>query len=160
MTPPLTLALRIAQLIQEHSEKDIRAAIAILEAHGIGSPLLDFVARRRTGLRAPGLKANSGSARISLKDTTSRAVLQLRDTDPDKFHLLSEFDQMVRRGQVLGTLEDLKRFGQRISKDFRARKSRKETIGPLLSILAERPLPELEKLVEFAASLGVAGDMD
>lgn len=154
----LSLALRIAQLIEEHSEAELLEAISLLEGHGLRSELLDYLAQRRSDSRASGSKRKPGSTHQSLEDSTSRAVLRLRDSDPDKFRLLSEFDLMVRRGQVLATLEDLKRFGEHISKDFQPRKSRKETIGVLLSTLAERSLPEIEKLMEVAATFGVAGN--
>jgi hypothetical protein len=156
----LSLALRIAQLLEEHSETELQEALSLLERHGLRSELLDYLAQRKADSRASRPKRKSESTRPRLEDTTSRAVLRLRDSDPDKFRLLSEFDLMVRRGQVLATLEDLKRFGERIRKDFQPRKSRKETVGVLLSTLAERSLSEIEKLMEFAATFGVAGDTD
>lgn len=155
----LSLALRIAELIEAHSEKEMRAAIAVLEAHGIGSPLLELLAREQRRAKSVTSKGSIDS-RVDASATTSKAVLQLRTSDPEKFHILSEFDHMVRRGQVLSRADDLRRFGQRISKDFEPRKSRKETIAPLMALLATRTLPELEQLIEFAASFGVAGDTD
>jgi hypothetical protein len=118
----LSLALRIAQLLEEHSETELQEALSLLERHGLRSELLDYLAQRKADSRASRPKRKSESTRPRLEDTTSRAVLRLRDSDPDKFRLLSEFDLMVRRGQVLATLEDLKRFGERISKDFQPRK--------------------------------------
>lgn len=160
MTPtPLSLALRIAQLIADHSESEISEAILLLEKHGCRSELLDYLAHQKIE-RSIAKKPKAERPPRKVEDTTSLAVLKLRESDPDKFRLLSEFDLMVRRGQVLATLEDMKRFGERISKDFQPRKSRKETIGVLLSTLAERPLPAIEGLMEFAATFGVAGDTD
>jgi hypothetical protein len=156
----LSLALRIAQLMEDHSKTELQEAISLLEKHGHRSELLDYLAQQKTNSRASGAKRKPENTRPRLEDTTSRAVLRLRDSAPDKFRLLSEFDLMVRRGQVLATHEDLKRFGERISKEFRPRKSRKETIGVLLATLAECPLPEIEKLIEFAVTFGVAGNTD
>jgi len=156
---PLSLALRIAQLLEEYSEVEISEAILILEKHSHRSELLDYLAHRKIERTVEKKRQSERPAR-KVDDTISRAVLKLHDSDPDKFRLLSEFDLMVRRGQVLSTLEDMKRFGSQISKDFHPRKSRKETIGVLLSMLTERPLPEIERLMEFAATFGVAGDTD
>ena len=156
----LSLALRIAQLLEEFSKAELQEAVSLLETHGLRSQLLDYLAHRKAESRTLRPKRQPDRTPRKLEDTTSRAVLRLRDSDPDKFRLLSEFDLMVRRGQVLSTLEDLKRFGERISKDFQPRKSRKETIAALLSTLAERPLTEIEQLVEFAATFGVVGDTD
>lgn len=156
---PLSLALRLAQLLEEHSESELSEAILLLEKHGRRSKLLDYLAHRKVECSVEKKRQSERPVR-KIEYSTSRAVLNLRDSDPDKFRLLSEFDLMVRRAQVLSTLEDMKRFGERISKDFQPRKSRKETIGVLLSILAERSLTEIEQLMEFAATFGIAGDTD
>lgn len=155
---PLALALRIALLIEENSEREIQAAVKLLRERGSNSALLDFVCRKQEpSTQKPKISNNTTR---SIEDTTSLAVLQLREIDPEKFRLLSEFDKMVRRGQVLATHEDLKRFGERISKNFQPRKSRKDTIGHLAAIMAERSLVDIERLVGFAASFGVTGDTD
>lgn len=157
---PLSLALRIAQLLEEYSEDELREAVSLLRKHRAKSELLSYLMHRKADNRTLRPKRQRDPVLASLSETNSRAVLQLRDSDPDKFRLLSEFDLMVRRGQILPRLEDLKRFGERISKEFQPRKSRKETIGVLLSTIAERPLRDIEKLIEFAATFGIAGDTD
>lgn len=155
---PLALALRIALLLEEHSERELQSAVVLLRERGSKSALLDLLLAEREST-PPKSKGATNPSR-TIEDTTSLAVLQLREIDQDKHRLLSEFDKMVRRGQVLATLEDLKRFGERISKDFQPRKSRKDTIGHLIATMAEKPLTEIERLVDFAASFGLAGDTD
>lgn len=155
---PLALALRIALLLEEHSERELQSAVKLLRERGTRSGLLDFLSGEREP--APPKSKIQTSPIRPIEETTSQAVLQLQETDPDKYRLLSEFDKMVRGGQVLATLDDLKRFGERISKDFRPRKSRKDTISHLVANMAERPLTDIERLMEFAASFGVAGDTD
>lgn len=155
---PLALALRIALLLEEHSERELQSAVKLIRERGSKSALLDLLSGERE--QSPLKSKGPPTPGRPIEETTSLAVLQLREVDQDKYRLLSEFDKMVRRGQVLATLEDLKRFGERISKDFQPRKSRKDTIGHLLATMAEKPLTEIERLVEFAASFGVAGDTD
>ncbi len=155
---PLALALRIALLLEEHSERELQAAVKLLRERGSRSVLLDLLSGMNEST-PPKSKGQTSSSR-PIEETTSLAVLQLREADPEKYRLLSEFDKMVRRGQVLPTLEDLKRFGERISKDFQPRKSRKDTIGHLMATMAERPLKDIERLMEFGASFGGAGDTD
>lgn len=156
----LSLALRIAQLVEENSEAELQEAVALLEKYGTRSHLLDYFARRKAHNRNSQPKGQSSRTQVRLDDTPSRTVLRLRESDPDKFRLLSEFSLLLRRGQVLSTLEDLKSFGERISKDFQSRDSRKKTVSALLSVLAQLPLEEIEKLIEFAATFGVAGGTD
>lgn len=158
-TTPLSLALRIAQLIEDYSETEISEAILLLEKHGCRSELLAYVGHRKIKRAIAKTKRSERPPR-NVEDTNSLTVLNLLESDPDKFRLLSEFDQMVRRGQVLAKHEDMKRFGKRISKDFQPGKSRKATIEVLLRTLAERPLPEIEELMEFVVTFGVAGDTD
>lgn len=154
-----SIALQIAQLIEDHTDRELHEAVDLLRERGYGSMLLDYLAGER---KSPPLSRprQSENATKPIYETTSRAVLKLRDKDPDKFKVLSEFDLMVRRGQLLVTHEDLRRFGERISKDFEPRKARKDTIGALMVVLADRPLSEIEHLVEFAVSFGVAGNTD
>lgn len=157
---PISLALKIAQLIEEYSDREIRDAVGLLQQFGQGEELLRFLSgRRRTA--APSSPSHSAPLKVkSLDEITSRAVLKLKDSDPEKFKILSEFDLMVRRGQLLPAHEDLRRFGERVSKNFEPRKARKETISAVMTILADRPVLEIERLIEFAASFGVEGSTD
>lgn len=152
------LALRIALLIEENSDRELQAATKLLRERGVKSGLLDFLEQRnRTSIEKP---RDATFKSRNADDTTSLAVSQIRELDPEKYRLLSEFDRMIRHGQVLITHEALRRFGERISKEFQPRKSRKDTISPLMAVIAERPLEEIERLIEFAASFGISGDTD
>lgn len=155
---PVALALRIALLLEEYSERELQSAVKLLRERGSTSVLLDLLSEKHER-KPPQSKSQTYPSR-SVEEATSLAVRQLREVDAEKYRLLAEFDKMVRRGQVLATLEDIKRFGEHISKDFQPRKSRKDSIGHLMAIMAERPLRDIEQLVEFAASFGVAGDTD
>lgn len=155
-----SLALRIALLLEDYSEREIEAAVSMLRSHGTDSSLLNYLAGEGESPSRTRTKETSTSSSKPLEESTSRAVLKLRDEDPEKYRVLSEFDLMVRRGQLLSTHENLRRFGERISKDFEPRKSRKDTIGALMAVIADRPLSEVAQLVEFAASFGVEGNTD
>jgi hypothetical protein len=154
-----SLALRIAQLLNDHSKNELRDAIEVLHKHGYEGELLTYLASRRPAeqriIRAPSMSKVKPAEEI-----TSRAVLRLKGTDPEKFRVLSEFDSMVRRGQLLPTHEDLRKFGERVSKTFEPKKARKETIGALMTVLATRTIKDIEELMEFSASFGVSGNTD
>ena len=157
-TTPLALAFRIAQIIEENSERDIRAAVALLDSRGIGGPLLDYLARRSQIINT---SPRAGAARNERASLNIQHVMRgLRESDPNKFRILSEFDRMLRHGHVLTTFEDFKRFGERVSKDFQPRKSRKESIPGLIGLLAQRSTVELEDLIRLAAASGTRGDAD
>jgi hypothetical protein len=153
------LALRIAQLLEDHTDREVRDAVQMLREHGYNSTLLEYLAGDRSTVATSKQRGSRLKAK-PIHESTSRAVLRLREADPEKYRLLSDFDVMIRRGQLLPTNEDLRRLGERVSKDFEPGKSRKETISGLMAVLADRPVKEIEQLIEFAASFGVAGDSD
>ncbi|WP_152540977.1 hypothetical protein [Luteimonas huabeiensis] len=160
-----SVALRVAQIIVDFSEGEIREAVSLLRAHGHGSELLaylasDFSANVVHKTRRVGTKKSRASSVKPINNITSRAVLRLKEADPEKFQVLSEFDSLIRNGQVLATHESMRRFGERLSKNFEPGKSRKETIGALMAIVADLPVVEIEKLIEYAVSLGVSGETE
>lgn len=94
-TSPLALAFRIAQIIEEHSSRDISEAVVLLKAHGVNSTLLELLSENRAGTASEYPKASTAAAR-SPDETISRVIVQLRDTDPEKFRVLREFDRLLR----------------------------------------------------------------
>lgn len=156
---PFSLALRIATILEEFSDKEIRSAIAILESHGGKRFLLDYLMDSENDSESAS-DAGAQTSKRRAEVQRSKAVAKLESSDPAKFSVLSEFETMIRMGKILVSLEDLKRFGERFSKDFSPRKSKKETISVLMTELADRPLLEIERLVEYAASFGTSGNTD
>lgn len=155
-----SLALRIAQILEDHPESEIKKAVELLRQCGWGSDLLVYLAAPRTRLQKTLPHSFSTKRTKTTQEITSRAVLNLQEKDPEKYRILSEFDSMVRRNQLLPTNEDLRRFGEKVSKSFEPRKSRKETIGALMAVMSERTNRDLEELIEFSASFGVSGATD
>ncbi|WP_146110320.1 MULTISPECIES: hypothetical protein [Pandoraea] len=156
----ISLALRIALIIQDHSDTELREAIALLKKNGRGKSLLDYLANERPSSLTSEAAPRAEAKRKSVEETTSRAVLNLKDVDPEKFRILFEFDSMIRRGKLLSKHEDIRRFGERLSKTFEPRKSRKDTISSLMTILADRSTGELQELIRFATSFGIDSDSD
>jgi hypothetical protein len=139
------LVLRIALLMEEYSEKELSHAVKILRAHGWRSEFLDLLAPSRPyELSDGGSKTKPGRQR-EVKE--SKVVAELKLTDPSKARLLDVFEQAMRRGEILKTMEELKRFGERVSKNFQARKSRADSISPLIGALAERSLDEIGQAI-------------
>ena len=98
-----SLALRIAQILEEHSSDEIADAIGILEKYGYNSDLLRYLAATSGSDRIakPEKAFRSTSASKPIYQTTSKAVLDLERSDPQKHRILLEFDKLVREGRVL-----------------------------------------------------------
>lgn len=145
------LVLRIALLMEEYSEKELSQAVKTIQAYGRRSALLDLLAPYQFfELTEKVAKKPKGSRRPEVKE--SKVVAELKITDPPKARLLDAFEKAVRRGEILKTMEELKRFGERASKNFQARKSRVDSISPLMGILAEGTLDEIKQAINDASS--------
>lgn len=159
----LSLALHLAALIEGHSDDELQSAVNLLKKYGSGESLLDALSRRDgrsiEGSTHPRQTVKSKPNKSS-SEIVSRAVLALKEKEPEKYRLLYEFDSLVRREQILPTNEDLRRFGERLSKSFVPKKVRRETISALMTTLASRTTGDIENLIAFAATFGVSGATD
>lgn len=156
----VSLALQIAQIIEDNSSNELREAVELLQKYGCGSDFLAYLYAKSYSEYHTDRTSRQSSKTKALHEITSRAVLNLKDKDPEKFRVLSEFDSMIRRGQILPNHEDLRRFGERLSKDFEPKNSRKDTISSLMNFLSNQPTHDIEELIKFAASFGVSGSTD
>ncbi len=140
------IALKIFLIRAEFSEADITKAVKLLEEQGSSSALLGYLAK--CGVTNGRLKAGeSGRKNKSVEEQRSKAVIDLEDSDPEKFYILSKFDALVRKGEVLPEVDDIRRLGEQLSKDFKPRNSRKEAISKLLTLIAKLPLDEIKEIV-------------
>ena len=147
-----TIALRIALIIEEASPNELGEAIDVLRRCGNGSDLLKYLTEVSTGHSIkPQRKVpiNTKAAR-PIDQMTSKAVLNLEKTDPKKHQVLAEFDRLVRQGEVLATNEALRKFGKRISKEFRPRNAFKDNISAVMATLAPMPQCDMERYIRLA----------
>lgn len=85
---------------------------------------------------------------VAFTDQVSPAVAALEGRDVAKYELLREVDSLVRSGQILPKLEDVRKLGERISKEFDSGKSRKEAVPKLMLELSSKPTPEIRALFQ------------
>jgi hypothetical protein len=145
----LQIAHRIALIKAEFSENDILAAVKMLEEKGTSSAILEYLSGRPIHAA---ITKEIGRKTKPVAEQRSKAVLDLEHKDPDKFKLLSEFDSLLRKGSVFPHLDDIKRLGERLSKDFTPRNSRREIVAKLMVLLAGRPIDEIKEIVKEALS--------
>lgn len=146
------IALRIALILEEASPEELAEAIDILRRCGNGSDLLKYLSAASKGKSTkPTRKASrSSKATKPIDQMTSKAVLDLEKSDPKKHQILEEFDRLVRQGKVLPTNEALRRFGERISKEFRPRTARKDNISAVMTTLAPMTQNDMERHIKMA----------
>ena len=153
------LALRIAEIEEEFSKGEIRQAVKVLEQRGSPSSVKTLLLRDAVR-HAP--KPRRKRKTKLIEDQRSKAVLDLEHKDPEKYAVLSEFDALLRKGSVLPEIVELKMLGKSLSKTFSSKSSRREAISKLMSVLAEKPLPEIREVVRNILSnhQGDDGDSD
>lgn len=146
------LASRIACIVEGHTAEEIVEAIDILKERDTSPELLTYLgsAAKEKSARPAGQSSPRRAKVKPIDQVTSKAVLNLEKTDPEKHRVLREFDQMLRQGKVLATNRAIRRFGEKISKDFRPKTSRKDNISALMSLLASLPQAAVERIVRLA----------
>lgn len=146
----VSLALRIAEIINSNSPKDVSAAIKILKETGFDSELLSFVSASVS--RAKVTKVlREGAQRPSVdRGLLKKRLMELRASNPSAYHQIARFERELMDGLVLPTPEDLKRFGQAISKRFKSGKSRADTVAALMVELSALRPNEIETVIRHA----------
>ena len=133
-------ALRILELREEFSVKEIRDALSLV---GEWSSSLASRAKR------DGERATVGRARSSaISGSESRAVRELRDRDPERYVILTKIDQAIRLGSILPEMSDIRRAGGSLDKGFHSGESRKVAIPRLMAILATLSIGETERIYQ------------
>lgn len=85
--------------------------------------------------------------------TINSSLEQIRDTDPDKYRLLSDFLDRLRDRLVLPESEDIRYFAQLVGlKEIRG-KSRKEMIPKLMRFLLDRDTETLRAAIQRANTI-------
>lgn len=131
-------ALKLLQLQEEFTRKELKEAAVFLSSGETETliELLSAKSHRRRERRAVNTQNGDG---------LSKVVQDLKETDPQRYELLARFEVMLRRETILPTLEEIRKIGTSISKDFQTAKSRKETIPRLMAVVGKMPLGVLQE---------------
>lgn len=138
-------ALRILLIQEEYTEKELREAIKLIQNDTPKSFLFKYLTNSNQGIST---NKNQEKGTKPFDQQRSKAVLQIKDKEPDKYKVLSHLDILLRKGLVLQSLNDIKAFVLKISKDFPKVKSRKDSIPKLITLLADKPLTDITTLLE------------
>ena len=157
MRPKVKLAVeKIIALREEFNDKDLAEAVSLISS-GRTDDLLTWLKIQRR----PIAQKRSVPAKPS-HSSKSKALIALRDLEPERYELLQEIDDLIRRGALLPRLEDVRRFGLGLKKDFESGKSRKDAVPRVLAVLADEPLDRMrelaKRLVEEALNASRSGD--
>ena len=139
-----TVVERILELRNEFEDLEILEAIRYVNS---------TLHQNSTGVKQPkNRKSKTNSSRGTGARTAipkaSRVVLALKETDPEKYDVLTDLDSLLREGKILSSLDAIRTVGASLNKSFVAGKSRKDAIPKLMKLLADLPLDQLRGVVE------------
>ena len=160
--PVHVIALRIALIIEEASPDELGKAIDILMRSGYDSDLLRYLATISIGLvtNPPGKSPVSTMADKPIGQVASKSVLDFEKTNPEKYQVLAEFDRLVQKREVFATNESLRKFGQKISKEFRSGNTFKDNVGVIMATLASMSQHEMERNIRLALDISSRSEAD
>lgn len=141
----LQIALRVALIKEEFTESEILEAIKLLEEQSSSSALLVYLSDHNK--QTQNLKEPKRKSKPSNRQQT-KVVMELESKDPEKFKMLSDFEESLQQRKVLPKLNDVKKLGMQLSKNFVPKKSRQEVIKQLMPLLADKSIEEIEKIVK------------
>lgn len=153
----LQVALRIALIKEEFSEKEILEAVKLLKEQGISSNLLTYLANQSKEASQASKSLNRKKRKpeekkINAEEQRSQALVELEKEEPEKYQVLSELDSLLRQGRVLRDSSEIRKLGEHLSKDFSARNSRPEMISKLMHLLSNLSIEEIKEILQSALS--------
>ena len=143
----LHIALQITLLKEQFLEEEILEAITLLEQNKSSSELLVYLSGNKEKVVVKTLE-DKNRKKKSIGEQKSKAVIDLEQKDPAKYRVLSNFDNLVRKGVLLPQIDDLRKLGEKLNKDFVPPKSRREAISKIMNLLASFPTKKIKTIVD------------
>jgi hypothetical protein len=134
------LVEEIALLVRHFGVKRVQSALAKVATEvedGPTKPVRNESSRAQRPFRASGLGA----------------IESIRETDPKKHLLLSEFLLRLKNRQVLPESQDIRHFAQKIGLKEISGKSREDMIPKLIRFLVDQPIEKLRGEIEGASEI-------
>lgn len=157
----ISVALQIAQILNDNDRKAISDAIGLLRSYGSGHELLRFLIE--TGAENPGksIKAK-GNVRLSAAGRSGfrELLLELKERNSNVHKRVLRFEEALIDGRLLPRAEEVKRLGQTVSKKFRPGKSRIEAVNSLILELLSLNDNEIVAVIEHVESGQAQPDSD
>jgi len=77
----------------------------------------------------------------------------IRETDPERYHLLANFHTALNDHGILAEPQDIRQFAQIVGLKEITGRSRKDLIPPLMRFLLESPVDKLKTEIEHASEI-------
>ena len=133
--------LKLLLLQEEFTRKELEEAVEYISDNEF-SDVVSFL-RKRTSIK----EASKTDSASPLIEGRSQVLMDLESKDPTKFELLSEFDSLLRKGELTPKMDYIKKVGASYSKEFNPGRSRKETIPRFITLLASLSIDQIRSVI-------------
>ena len=128
----------IQLLVQHFGIEEVRASVDRFAGQ-------DPVAREKSPIKLPRIQASPR--------TVSDLINPLRETDEEKYNLLSNFYSLLKEGKLLPQAEDFRHFATHVGIKQLDGNSRRSLIVPLMRYLVVRPTEKLRDELKRAEDI-------
>lgn len=153
-------AVRIALLREEYSEEEWEQAVRYLEENSIQDRLKRFILNGELPKEADLRPRSPSKGKSEEPRLPSEQLLRVKDSDPERFTLLSDFERQLWEKRILPSIQNIRHLGLSLSKGFRSGKSRKDAVSSLISELLTLPLEKIKLVMKAAVERSVSGERD
>jgi len=136
----LLLSEEIDLLVRHFGIQRVRAAVAKASIAGEEKP---SVATRK----------NTSRGKESIRANGTNIIESIREPDPEKYHLLSEFFLRLKARRILPESQDIRYFAQKVGLKQISGKSREDMVTKLMGFLMEQPIEKLRLDIESASGI-------
>ncbi len=136
----LLLAEEIDLLVRHFGIRRVRAVVAKVSGADEEKPR---VATRKDAPRRKG----------PIRPNGTNVVESIREIDPEKYRLLSEFHRRLKDRQILPESQDIRYFAQIIGLKEISGKSREDMVIKLMGFLTDQPIEKLRVNIEDASGI-------
>ena len=133
--------LRILLLTEDFSPDELNQAASFLAEER--TDLLSLLSRGNKFKRSSTSLA-TGERPESSKHLWTKVARDLRESDPEKYRVLQQFEIDVRCENALKSLDELRHFAASLKKDLLPLKSRNEALLKVLIVLSEMDLGSIQ----------------
>ena len=134
--------LKLMLLQEEFTENELKEAINYINDNK-KSPLNNLFNK------VPGSNIKKDrSPSKSFDEQESKVIQDIKNSEPEKYRVLSDFDSLIRKGAILTSHDEIKTLASKLSKEFPKTRSRKESVPKLMALFVKLEISNIKSLIE------------
>lgn len=158
----VSVALQIAQILNDNERRVITEAVELLRRHGGDHELLAYLVG--AGVGADSRKPTKARKKVEPRSTgrggLKGRLSELRERNPEVYKSVLQFEELLAGGRLLERAEEIRKLGQTFSKNFKPGKSRGDAVNSLILELLNLSDSEILSVIRHVESGQGASEAD